>query len=102
MSPHRERGAPKHDSQQHERERNVQGGRDQGECGRECSKQDSDRDDQPHMIGFPDRPDRMIDQCPLLLAALAERKETPDPGAEISAAGQQVTGQRPHQRSAQH
>ena len=101
MGPDSEGGASKHDPDEHERQRNMQASRNNREGGRERSKKNGDGNDQPDVVCFPDGPDGLIDQRPLLLRVAAESKEAPDPGAEIRNTGEKVKCQRPEERVAQ-
>src|SRR4029078_6647341 len=64
----------------------------------EPGPQHDEREDEPHVGGFPHRPDRVREERAGTLAALgATRDEVPEPGAEVGTAEQRVRGDPEHQ-----
>jgi hypothetical protein len=92
--PERERRAAQHHAEQHERDRHVERGHHDGEGGREGGEEDDDHEDQPHVVGFPDGRDGVLDDLALPLRARAGREQVPQAAAVIGAAGQRVDDER--------
>ena len=57
-------------------------------------EENDDRDDQPHVIGFPDRADRVRDRRPLSIGRSAARKQIPEAAAVVGAAEERVRCER--------
>ena len=65
--------------------------RDRRERLGEAGPEDDEREDQPDVVGLPDRPDRVVDDGARTLAALgAAGGEVPEAGAEVGAAEHRV------------
>ena len=60
----REGGAPGNDPKQHDRQRNMQMDRHGGIDHRKAYEQNNDRNDKPHVIGFPYRTNSLIHGAP--------------------------------------
>ena len=76
--------AAKDDREQGDGERRQQGGAERREGGGKRREQDRDREDQPDVVGLPDRADRGGDRFPVCAAASGEQIQ--DAGAEVSPA----------------
>jgi hypothetical protein len=61
--------AAQDDADKHDRERDVQRGADGREGAGEADEEQHDDEDQPHMVGLPDRADRVVDELALVLGA---------------------------------
>ena len=60
---------------------------------REAGPHHDQHEDQPDVVGLPDRADRVLDQRPLLRAAPGPAgHQVPEPGAEVGPAEQRVGG----------
>ena len=89
----REAGAPQHDPERGEAQRDEQGREDRLERGREARPEHDEHEDQPDVVGLPDRPDRPVDQLARPPAALAPAGEqAPEAGPEVRAAEDGVHG----------
>jgi|GEM_PF-4422814 len=86
MSPNGEGGPTQYDPDQHQRQWDVQSDRDHGEGRRKGRKENHDGDDEPHVVGLPNRTDRLIDERPLRLPLTAHCKKRPDAGPEVRSA----------------
>ena len=76
-----------HDAQGRDHQRHEQGQRDRGVGLRERRPQHDEDEDQPDVVGFPHRSDRVFDDRPRAGAAFrAARGQVPEPGPEIGAA----------------
>ena len=71
-----------------------------GEGRRKGVEQDHHDQDQPDMIGLPDRPDRALDQFALRGGAWTTREQIPHAAAIIGASRQNVHGECDQQRAA--
>ena len=89
----RERGAAEDHPERHGDERDVQRRRDRGKHRREPGPGDHQREDEPHVVGFPDRADRLRD-APALggTGSRRARDEVPETGTEVGAGEQDVRG----------
>ena len=74
-------------------ERDEQRQRDRGVGLGEAGPQHDEDEDQPDVVGLPDRSDRVVDDLAGTLAAVgAAGDEVPEPGAEVGAAEHGVGG----------
>ena len=90
----REPGAPQHDAERGEAERDEQRGEDRLERGRERRPEHHEDEDQPDVVGLPDRADRPVDQLARAPAAVAAAgDQAPEPGPEVRAAEHRVRRQ---------
>src|SRR5437773_2329975 len=78
-----------------DRERHVEGEAEGRERGREGREQSGDDEDQPDVVRFPDRADRIRDEGPLALAHRSDRQEIPHPAAEVRSPEQPIQGETP-------
>ena len=85
-----ERRAAQHDADQHQRERNVQHDAEPREHRREAGEREHDRQDQPDVVGLPDRPDGVADHLALAVAPRPAGEQVPHAAAEVGAAEQHV------------
>ena len=70
-----------------EGERDEQGEGDRGVRRREAGPEHDEAEDQPHVVGFPHRSDRVVDDLAGSFAAVASPgDQVPEPGAEVGAA----------------
>ena len=67
---------------------------DQGIQLRKPGEQDNDYNNQPHVIGFPDRPDGFIHRVGGLVFIPVRGEQLDDTSAEISSAEQQIKQER--------
>ena len=87
---------------QHDAERRDGEGHEQREGDRrvglgEARPEDDEAEDQPHVVGLPHRPDRVVDHPPGAVTALGPAgDEVPEPGPEVRAAEHGVGGD-PHE-----
>ena len=89
----REARAAQHDPERGERERHEQGEGDRLVGLGEAGPQHDEAEDQPHVVGLPDRGDGVVDVLAGAFAALgAAGDEVPEPGAEVGAAEHGVGG----------
>jgi hypothetical protein len=79
---------------EHHGQRDVQGGGDRGEGQREADEEEHDDEDQPHMVGLPDRPDRVVDEVALVVGAGPRGEHQPGAAAEVGARAERVDHQR--------
>jgi len=77
----------------------VQQDRDRRERGGKAGEEEHDHENQPHVVGFPDRCDRVRDEIALRLATVATREEIPHASTEVSAREQHVRVERDHHDS---
>ena len=61
-----------------------------GERRREAGEEQHERENQPDVVRFPHRPDRLRDQGALVAPARAAREQVPHPAAEVRAGEQHV------------
>ena len=85
-----ERRAAQYDADQHERERDVQHHAQIGEDGGEAGEEEDHHQDEPHVIGFPDRAHGMRDRGTLALPTRATCQQIPDTAAEVRASEEGV------------
>jgi hypothetical protein len=91
--PEDERRAAQDDADEHRRERDME--RDPGRRvrEREGGEEHHHDEDQPDVVGLPDRRQRLLDELALRAGAPAEGEQIPEAAAEIGAAGERVDGQ---------
>ena len=94
-----ERRPAQHDADQHERKRDVQRHRESRVRRREAHEEQDHREDQPYMVGFPDRPDGIGDERALSLPAWPGGEQVPHAAAEVGAGHDEVGGERHHDAS---
>ena len=90
--------APEHDSDQHQRDGNVEHGHDPGEHRREAGEREHHGEDQPDVVRFPDGPDGVRDHLPLPDAPRPAGEHVPHAAAEIRPAQQHVGVERERQK----
>src|SRR5215216_1771714 len=87
--------APQHDAEGSEAEWDEQGREDRGEGSRERGPENHQHEDQPDMVGLPDRPDRPVDQPSRPLPAVARARTRPKvtqiPLAPVTASSVRIT-----------
>ncbi len=87
----REACAAQHDPKRDEGEGNEERERDRREGLGEPGPEHDQREDQPHVVGFPHRADGVVDERPWSLAPVRSAgDEVPEPGAEVRAGEDRV------------
>jgi hypothetical protein len=95
LLPEGEAGAAQHDPEQSEPQRQRAGGHHCGERVREGGPEHHQREDQPDVVGLPDRGDRLVDQPPRRAPApVAAGQQVPQAAAEVGPTQHRVQGDR--------
>ena len=68
----------------------------------EAGEEQHHHEDQPHVVGFPDRTNRLGNERPLLVAVLPAREEIPYSATEVGTAKQNVCIERQHHHAGHH
>ena len=97
--PERETRAAQHNPEGRESQRHEEGQRDRRVRLREGGPQDHEDEDQPDVVGFPYRPDGMLDRGARMRTSLRPAGgQVPESGAEVGTAEDRVrdNGQQQH------
>jgi pyruvate dehydrogenase (quinone) len=88
-----EPGSAQHDPAGRQPDRQRERGHDRGECVRERGPEDDQVEDEPDVVGFPDRCDRLVDQAARRPAASGgASQQVPQAAAEVGPAQDGVQG----------
>ena len=83
-----------HDPDEDRRHGDMQRRHDDGEGGREAREEDHDHEDEPDVIGLPDRSDRVLDGLALTLRSGAQGQQVPHAAAIVGATRKGVEHER--------